>query len=84
MCIIFHYVPINFDYLSPILLLDYAQEQEMEIEALEAILMDDFKGWWRIYFNHNAFKNSKCFLLRYQVPFPVCIRCQKFTQVRVA
>lgn len=23
---------------------DYEQEQEMEIEALEAILMDDFKG----------------------------------------
>jgi hypothetical protein len=23
---------------------DYAQEQEMEIEALEAILMDEFKG----------------------------------------
>lgn len=23
---------------------DYAQEQEMELEALEAILMDDFKG----------------------------------------
>lgn len=23
---------------------DYKQEQEMEIEALEAILMDDFKG----------------------------------------
>lgn len=25
---------------------DYVQEQEMEIEALEAILMDDFKGLW--------------------------------------
>lgn len=25
-------------------MLDYAQEQEMEIEALEAILMDEFKG----------------------------------------
>lgn len=24
---------------------DYVQEQEMEIEALEAILMDEFKGW---------------------------------------
>lgn len=24
---------------------DYAQEQEMEIEALEAILMDEFKGF---------------------------------------
>jgi hypothetical protein len=25
-------------------LADYGQEQEMEIEALEAILMDEFKG----------------------------------------
>jgi len=31
-----------------ILLVDYAQEQEMEIEALEAILMDEFKGLWHI------------------------------------
>lgn len=38
---------------------DYAQEQEMEIEALEAILMDEFKGIQfsfikRIFFQKNS------------------------------
>lgn len=43
-CQDFSYVPINFNCLRSIRLADYAQEQEMEIEALEAILMDEFKG----------------------------------------
>lgn len=46
---IFHpQLSINFNYLPSVLLVDYAQEQEMEIEALEAILMDEFKGLWHI------------------------------------
>jgi hypothetical protein len=31
-------------------MIDYAQEQEMEIEALEAILMDEFRGPFLIIF----------------------------------
>ena len=42
--------PIKFIYLPSIRLVDYAQEQEMEIDALEAILRDEFKGLWLFFF----------------------------------
>lgn len=71
-------------------LTDHALEQGMEIEALEAILMDDFKGL-------NIFLFGKL-LLRTQNPpfcftwfqitnevfrFLLLVQCQKFTQAKV-
>lgn len=69
---------------------DYIQEQEMEIEALEAILMDDFKGMR--YFYRPAFVMIFFFsccpayqTLTFNRNFLFCCFSlyQKFTRVRV-